>query len=316
MISRTNISVLLATLLLGILLWTVLGIVNKFEEIPTSIQEKGNILSPVITNSIILNQNQLEKILATLTEDIELRIEGYRNWMLAHGFPDNYVFWSAETNDFESEYKTRNNLDLISLAGDGDVDAMHALAKKSLYDAPLNSLSWYDQAIAHGSIFAMLKTSDLLEIIADSNIQKIFDNAGWKSANNLLAQQKISPGEKALAWSITAITLGGYTIMNTRHAGRLKRLKSKLSPEEIKNACDVAETFLIESVQAIRNNSKAILAFDQPPIALTTPNPKKNIPCDNWMSPLIEFSNCNSHPVLSANNQAASLWICPYTHNQ
>lgn len=313
MISRTNISVLIATLLLAMLLWTVLGIVSEFGKIPAerAAPPSNETAQPARVN--ISNRVELEAALAEFSTDNAARIESYRDWMLSRGFPESYVFWSLEPAATDAQYAVRDDLSLIALAGSGNTVAMHTLAARRLQEDPLDALTWYDQAIANGSIYAMLKTADLLEMIVDDQVQELFSNAQWQAARATLNQQDTLPLEKALAWSIAAVTIGGYAILDHQQAGRFDRLRSQLDANALRTACDTAQNYVLETAAAIRSRGGTVFSLEQPPLALTIPNPTAKNPCKFPVPPLINFADCTAHDVLAPNTQPASLWICPYS---
>ena len=292
---------LLATALLGVLLWTVLGIVNEFGKIPAERKPPPESDEPQIELDAISNRFDLESFLNQKTTEAEARIESYSDWMLSQGFPDGYVFWNIAPPNIGDEYAARDNLSLISMAGAGDVNAMYVMAERRLRDDPLDALTWYDQAIATGSLYAMLKTSDLLETIADPQVQALFDSPEWQRALIALQDDTIAPLEKALAWSIAAVTVGGFNLVDHQHAGRLLRLTAAVDQNGVRRACEAAQTYVLDAAAAIRARGGTVFSVEQPPIALTVPAPENAIPCDISVRPLIDLSDCEAHDVLAPN---------------
>jgi hypothetical protein len=258
------------------------------------------------------NRTDLDALLQKLATNGGARIEGYVDWMLSRGFPENYVFWNFAVPEADAEYSVYANMALISMAGNGDIGAMHSLAERRLSDDPLDALVWYDQAIASGSLYAMLKTTDLLEMIIDPQIQALFDKPEWQRALEALNRDAIAPKEKALAWAVAAVIVGGYGIVDHKHAGRLTRLSSQLAPDAVRRACETAQTYVLDSAAAIRASGGTVFSLDQPPLALTVPTPESLVPCDSEVQPLIDLMDCDAHPVLAPNQAKATLWICPY----
>jgi len=316
-ISRTNISVLIATALLGVLLWTVTSIVQEFGKIPdtpdidTTAQE--TVAPDVIKLVSLTNRGDLETILGKHTTQVDERIQSYSDWLLGRGYPDGSEFWSEPIVDFAPEYSARDNASLMALAGNNDLYAMYVLAERRLSEAPLEALAWYDQAIVRGSIYAMLKTADTLEMIADPELQEFFSNALWRAALNSLNNENPPPLESALAWSLAAVTIGGYAILDQQHAGRISRLSARLDETAVQRACELAQQYLLDTAGLRRARGEAIFSTDQPPFALTAVSPDDLIPCNVSVEPLISFDECSAYPVMTATAQPASLWICPYS---
>lgn len=302
---------LLATALLGVLLWTVLGIVDEFGKIPAE-RPKPAEAEAMPDFPAINNRAELEALLDELTTATGERIENYSDWMLQRGFPAGYAFWNISRPATGAAYAARDNLSLIGMAGQGDLGAMYALADRRLKDDPLDALAWYDQAIAAGSLYAMLKTADLLETIADPQVQSLFESPEWARALITLERDAITPVETALAWSIAVVTVGGYSLLDIQHGGRLKRLAAQLDDAGVRRACETAETFVLDTAAAIRAGGGAVFSLEQPAIALTVPDPAATIPCAGGIRPLIELDDCTAHPVLAPSGAEASLWVCPY----
>ncbi len=318
MISRTNISVLIATALLGVLLWSVLSIVNEFGKIPPSTPDEPVALTPNTNLPSIRTRLELEQFLTQHSTRGADRIQGYTNWLLARGYPESYRLWDDEYSELasdaaESDYLESDNARLLALAGAGDITAMYVLAERSLRDDPFDSLEWYDRAIMGGSLYAMLKTSDLLEMLSDPELQSFINSASWRGALAQLDEQSPAALEQALAWSIAAIIAGGYTILDHLHANRIARLRRQLDKPGILRACDTAQQYLLETAAARRSRGGAVFLTEQPPIAISVENPETLMPCDLSVPPLITFDDCATYPVIAANEKRASLWVCPYS---
>ncbi len=198
------------------------------------------------------------------------------------------------------------------MAGSGSVEAMYALAERRLQDDPLDALSWYDQAISAGSVYAMLKTADLLENIADPQVQALLDSPQWARALITLQRDTVQPLEKALAWSLAASIAGGESMLTHQHAGRLARLIDKLNPGDALRACERAQSYVLETATLIRNSGRDALSLEQPPLALTAAF-SSVWPCDSTVQPLIDLEGCDNVPVVTPSQEPGSLWICPYS---
>jgi len=316
LISRTNISVLIATALLAILLWTVLNTVKEFGKIPTPQSETADTEAPsepIVIGERLYSRTDTENFINKLSTRGGPRLDTYRDWLLARGFPETYRIWGDIPRTTSSEYADMGNARLLIVAGAGNIDAMYELAERRMRDNPLDALAWYDQAIVNGSVYAMIKTAILLESINDPQLQDFLNNARWQSALEILNKDTPAPIEKALAWSLAAITIGGYAILDNQHANRIRRLSAQLDAMAIQNACDVAQEYLLDTAAARRARGGTVFSIEQPPIAVTTPNPASVIPCQPATPPLVTMNNCTAHAIVTPEANRATLWICPYS---
>lgn len=317
MISRTNISVLIATALLAILLWTVLNTVKEFGKIPALQSEKADTESPsepIVIGERLYSRADTKNFIDKLSTRGGPRLDAYQDWLLARGYPETYRIWGDNSPlKAVSEYADMGNARLLTVAGGGNIEAMYELAERRMRDDPLDALAWYDQAIVNGSVYAMIKTANLLESINDPQLQDFLNNARWRNALEMLNKETPAPIEKALAWSLAAITIGGYAILDNQHANRIRRLSAQLDAKTIQNACDVAQEYLLDTAAARRALGGAVFSTEQPPIAVTTPNPASVIPCQQVIPPLVTMDNCTAHAIVTPEANRATLWICPYS---
>jgi hypothetical protein len=313
LISRTNISVLIATVLLGVLLWTVMEIVREFSRIPPDQPAAPEAFGADPELPRVTNRAELESLLNDRTTRGADRIVGYTDWLVARGYPVDTELWFGADPLVPSDYAEADDKDLLVLAAAGDITAMHALAERNVAEDPLGALDWYERAIVGGSLYAMLKTADLLELLADPELQAFIASPAWMIALAKLDTDSPAPVEKALAWSVTAIIAGGFAILDEPHVNRIERLSARLDNDGIRRACDTAQQYLLETAAARRARGDTVLLTERPPIAITVPDPATRIPCDLLVTPLVNFDDCSAYAALAANDQRASVWICPYS---
>jgi hypothetical protein len=211
-VSRTNISILLATALLGVLLWIVISIVRDLAnapDVPLPRPVQSEIGEPDPSLPRLTSRTQIEDWLEQ--QDLPIQsVDAYLDWLAVRGF-----LAGEPMQDFTGTFRAAENYvdqdgaTLLLLAAEGDLGALHTLAERSLETDPLAALEWFDQAIVNGSVYAMVRSSDLLVTLADPGLTEFISDPVWQAALNSVQNTAPPPLQRALAWAIAAITFGG-----------------------------------------------------------------------------------------------------------
>ena len=314
--SRFNVSVLLATGLLGVLLWVVLAIVRDVvrapdEPLPMPADTVEIALDPTLPR--INNYRDLAAWLGNQQLPAAALMNGYRDWLSARGYPaiKQPLLPPVDTRD-DISYSEQDDATLISLAGTGNIEALHELATRSLETDPLAALEWYDQAIVNGSLYAMERVADLLVTLSDPILDSFVSDPLWQESLQQFQALQPRPRENALAWSIAAITAGGYGIVTPEHTTRIRTLGSELDAAGIDRACETAQRFVLEAAASRRARGEAVFSMQGPPLAITVTNAPDVIPCSPALPPLVMMDECEQHEFVGPGAQLLTAWICPY----
>ena len=316
--SRTNISILLATALLGILLWIVLSIVKDLANAPET-----PLLPPAETKVVefdptlprIFSRIQLEEWLiqqgypALLSEQF---VAKYQDWLMLHGFQSGRPLLNFSNQPrAEDLYFDDDGATLLILAGQGDIAALHILAERSLETDPLAALDWFDQAVVNGSVYAMIRISDLLATLADPELSKFISDPVWQSALHTLQNTSPPPLERALAWAIAAVTFGGYAVLDQSLAQRIHTLSEQLEPSAINKACEIAQDYVLTTAATRRAQGGTLFSTQIPPLAISVAQPEAVIPCDIPVLPLISLAHCTKSLFVGPAHTLNTAWLCP-----
>ena len=311
--SRTNVSVLLATALLGVLLWVVLSIARDAARAPAEpLPLPEMIVEPDPSLPRLSSAADLEAWLATRGYSAEL-ITGYREWLADRGFPSYSALLDTGRpliSDAGGGYAERDDAQLVTLAGLGDTAAAAELGERSLQSDPVAALEWFDQAIVGGSIFAMIRLADLLTTLADPQLAAFAADPVWQAALKQLQAETPPPRERALAWAIAAVAAGGYAVLDPTHATRIDTLAAELDSAAIDRACEAAQTYLLETATLRRARGGAIFSLQRPPLALSIAEPEKALPCSIPLLPLVSLQDCGRENFVGPENQLMSAWLC------
>ena len=309
--SRFTASVLLATALLGILLWVVVSIVAEVSNpSPPAVAEPGAEPEPDPALPRIKDMQALREWVGAGGPAATLGLEQYRDWLSERGYPpQRNLLTGAAVAD--SVWAAADDATLLVIAGRGDIAALHTLAERSIGNDPVAALGWYDQAIINGSLYAMLRVSDLLATLGDPALARFSKEANWQQALADLNSAEPPPLERSLAWAIGAIYVGGYGIADPRLAGRIASLSSQLDEFAVARACEAAQSFVLETAAARRAQGGAVFSMLRPRFAISVAEPASVVPCDISVPPLVDMSNCESTRFVGPRKQLMQAWYCP-----
>ena|GEM_PF-1785062 len=316
--SRTNISILLATALLGVLLWIVISIVKDVarapdEPLPMPDESAAPVFDPDLPR--ISTHNEFVSWLNDLGQPGEQLVEQFRQWLQLQGFPNGPVVgrWDnwIHSHDNFSELGTTNDSELILAAGQGSSSAAELLAERSLNSDPLAALEWYDQAIINGSVHAMVRVSDLLMTLSSPELESFVSDLNWEMALLKINRDSPAPLERALAWAIAAVIVSGYGILDDNHAARIATLSEQLDAAELERACSTAQDYVLETVTVRRRQGGALFSTEPPPLAVSVAEPATAMPCKVPVMPLVSMAGCTHHTFVGIGPQRMFAWLCP-----
>ncbi len=314
--SRFTATILMACVLLAILLWIVLSTVAEMadprplvtlEDEPELIEFDPDL--PVITTAAEL-QNWLDQ----QQLDGAALIADFRDWRMSRGYPDSAGWLGATLPDAlrdATPAAADDNASLVAMAGSGNISAAATLAERSMQSNPVEALEWWDQAVINGSLYAMVRVSDLLNSLGDPALQAFRSDSVWQQALDEVNAQAPSPRERALAWAMAAVTVGGYAIVDDEHANRITALVNQLDDIQIDNACDTAQEYVLDTATARRAQGGAVFSTDRPLFATSIAEPEKVLPCDVPVPPLVSLDNCLTQPFVGPGNRLWYAWFCP-----
>jgi hypothetical protein len=318
-VSRFTVSILLATALLGVLVWIVLSMARDLVRapdvpLPMPTEEQEQEFDPALPR--LFNYRDLQLWLSN--RGLSEKLPSYnRRWLQERGgFPASKLplLPPIDQDPLYAPSLDLSELDdatLLDYAGMGIAAAMHELGDRSIKTDPLAALEWYDQAIVSGSLYAMVRTADLLTTLSDPAISELIADPVWQDALDQIRNISPTPRERALAWSIALVTVSGYVVMSSEHAERIARLTAQLDAAEIERACDTAQEYVLETAGARRARGEQVFSMDAPPFALSVADPASLIPCDVPVPPLITLEQCDSSDFVGPGPKLMTAWVCP-----
>ena len=309
--SRFTTSILLATALLGILLWIVVSMAVDFARAPEEPLQLENVIEYDPALPRLETRAELISYLTTNGLDGRALVTNFERWLAARGYPLGVLNAPLESDELIADASAT---ELLVLAANGDIDALHALAESSLRDGqPLAAIEWYDQAIINGSLYAMGRRADLLNTLSDPALAAFRTAGEWPAELERIADDRVAGLQAALSWSLAAVMAGGFAIVNPNQAGRISNLTAAMDSVSIRLGCDAAQENVLEAATARRARGGAVFSTESPLFALTVANPAEYDPCPVPIVPLVSMEHCEVFEFVNPGpNQLMAAWVCPY----
>ncbi len=303
----------MATLLLGILLYVVLGIVSQAVD-PGSMELDTGDTPENVAPPAINTRTDLEIALKGSRLNTEELIDGSINWYDSRGYLGTLkVFGRNDESTMQKLYRSIPPSELLTLAGAGDIAAAQALAENSMSgdnNNPLEALEWYRQAASYGSVYAMFRISELLRIFADRQLD-VF-NSDPVYAERLAELRNNNPliERDALAWALTGILAGGLPVAQADTAETIRLMAEQLGESRTINACDKATRLLLDLAAERRSRDRLVFSTEPPPLFISTPRLANALPCEQFAIPIISTESCKPVSVPGLVNPNQTLWHC------
>lgn len=313
--TKTNRYTLIATLLLGVLLYTVLRFAHDL-----NLAWDGSALDPPpVTDDAqtrIASTMDLRALLIENEVDAVTALHGYARWSDARGFTgNNRLFGSIDVASY-NDLATIDEAELVALSDVGDATASQALGARMLFIDSFRSIDFYRRAAEQGSTYALLRIGSLLEAldaVAASNQpgdpmqrRRIADLTKQGIRNSLRLT--------ALGYVITAVRDGGPPIVDYALLAWLDRLSETTTTEERVAVCEWSEQMLLNVARSRARRGKPAITTIAPPVFFTIPDLAERLPCRRTAYPietLMDFADCTVTRIRNAADKELDTYICP-----
>ncbi len=316
--SRTNVQVLIATALLGVLLVVVLRLSGRLaEQLPdgtepvapitertdTEYQQSASVVS-------ITNHDEFVTALNTMGLDGKLVLSDTARWYQARGFLGAAPLLGIGSDDAPMVYyQSLDDATLTGLADAGDLAAAQVLASRKALQEPLASIDGYETAAGLGSTYALLQLASLYETF------EAVGQAGFDERLDL-KPARLQPGMlkmRALALVLAALRDGGPPLANERLLAWIDRLAGALPEDQRAQACVLSEKLFLEFSSQRRRHGLPPVRSDPPPAFLTVPGLAQRLPCEQSSSPyrsMLNLNDCETESVWVEHGQPGKLVVC------
>ena len=325
--NRTNILVILSTILLGVLLVLVLGIVDEFANprpvppaVPADSPPEPQIIQPPpgMEDSftpaelpVIGDLTSLINVLENLGLNPSAAVARFRDWRQAHGFLGANPLLDINPGAApENYYEQFDDATLLSMAGSGELGALQLLASRSLLQDPSEAADWYRQAAFHGSVYAMLQMGSLMEFMGNPALDDFNSTDEYLNQVQAVRDEVGNTQEEALAWTLAAVISGGEPVLDTSTARLIRGLEQSMPPGGAELACRRASRILLELAAERRQRGIPTFNTARPPFFTSSVSLQETIPCEDPPQPMVETTDCARHPYQDENGQIMTLNIC------
>jgi TPR repeat protein len=299
--------------MLGVLLYVVLSIVDQSID-PDPISLDTGDTPDAVAPPAIRTRTDLELALKGKGIDVDVELQATIDWYEQRGFLGPLpVYGRMEPGILQKVYADSAAGDLLQLAGLGDIGAAQALAELSMNsdnNNPVEAIEWYRQAASYGSIYAMFRISELLQIFSNDQLDAFNSDPVYAARLQELRANKPFMDRDALAWSITGVLAGGLPAAQPATVDSINAMAAMLGEGGTVRACDKANRLLLDLAAERRSRDRLVFSTAPPPLFVSAPNVRSAIPCEATSIPIVDSSGCKAVSVPGLINPNQTLWRC------
>lgn len=320
--TKTNRFTLIATVLLGVLLYTILRFADdlnvawdgsELEPLPET-NNTHQSAQPRIATAMDL-RTVLDKRRAEDSIDSAAALDGYSDWSEARGFVGSNRIFSPSEVAPSDRFADMDQAGLIARSEAGDALASQTLAARILFDDPFSAIDLFRRAAEQGSTFALLRIGSLLEALNTVAARNAEANPDQQQRFSDLAKQGVRGSLRltALGYVVTAIRDGGAPIVDHTLLSWLDRLEAGTTNNELVAACEWSEKTMLDIAGRRIRAGKSPVTTQAPPVFMAIPDLADLLPCARTSYPienLLELDHCAVTPVRNAMDEDMDLYIC------
>jgi hypothetical protein len=324
-VTKTNRFTLIATILLGILLYTII----RFAEDLNVAWDGGELEPPPVIDPAI-DDGKMPKLprIASTTDlriildqqaragiDANEMIAGYDEWSDARGFTGRHRLFAATDIDRSDALPTVDTAALRVLSDAGDAAASQALASNRVFDDLFSAIELYRRAAEQGSTFALLRIGSVLDALDAAEAGHDAADPEQRRQIAELVEQGVGNSLRltALGYVLTAIRDGGAPIIDYPLLEWLDRLNEATTADERVAACEWSERTLLDIARARARWQKPAITTTPPPVFFAIPDLEDRLPCNKTsfaIENLLDLTLCTTTPVHNAEDEALDLYLC------
>jgi len=299
--------------MLGILLYVVLSIVDQsIDPDPITLDTGDN--PENVAPPAIRTRTDLELALNGKGIDLEAELQATINWYQQRGFLGPLpVYGRMAPSTLQKAYATAAASDLLQLAGSGDIAAAQALAELSMSSVnnnPVDAIEWYRQAASYGSVYAMFRIGELLQVFSNRQLDIFSSDPVYASRLQELRTNNPLMDRDALAWAITGVLAGGLPMAQPATVENIAAMAAQLGEGGTVRACDKANRILLDLAAERRSRNRLVFSTTPPPLFVSVPDVRLALPCEASAMPIIDSSACAAVSVPGLVNPNQTLWRC------
>jgi len=330
-VSKTNIYVLIATLLLGVLLIIVRQFGGGAEVIPLEVPtlqpadsepDEASKDLPALEAAPgrpapirLSSSDDLEALLDARGLDGANLLAASADWFRERGFNGPQPLLGVPAGETPEDYFASLDDDTLrSLSDAGDAGATLSLGMRIALNDSFAALDLFEKAVNQGSSAALLQIASQRETFSyitvgdydtDPEFARRLRALGRNSPDRLLAD--------AFAYASVAVRDSGEPIVDEQLLDWLNSLEGRLSDKRRLRVCERSFGQYVNMGMARRNLGLPPVNFDAPPVFLGLPDLEDRLPCNDTNSPIastLDLSACSVEPVFDDLGRERQLHIC------
>jgi hypothetical protein len=332
-VSKNNLSILVATALLGVLLYTILRFFDEVPvaEIPVPIRsEEENSTFDVPTSSparkpeqttdpdtpYIAGYEDLLNHLDTKGLNGQRLIADSARWFQAKGYLNPNDFLGVRLQGAPaSYYDTLDEPTLIAMSDEGDLGATQSLAERRSFSDPFEAIELYYKAAEQGSVNSLLRIASLLETFGDVALDDFESDPEYRRKLKPFRVEgaNMTLGIEAFSYALMAVRDGGSAVASPDVVQWVEDLGNKLEPDALLRACRISANMHMNLAEARRINGYIPLSSDPPAVFLGEPELESKLPCADTrhaVFPLLDLEGCDVETVQVASGEIQALYVC------
>ncbi len=329
--SKTNVHVLIATLLLGVLLIVVRQIGGDAEveplEVPTpQAAESQDADAAAEAPAAAAPAGRAAPVQLTSSADLQALLDARglnganlldasAEWFRQRGFNGPQpLLGVAAGNTPEDYFASLDDETLRSLSEAGDAGATLSLGMRVALTDSFAALDLFKKAVEQGGSAALLQIASQRETFSYFNLSDYDTDPEF--ARRLRVLSRSSPDRllaDAFVYASVAIRDSGEPIVDEQLLDWLDSLKGRLSDTRRSRICERSFGQYVNMGMARRNAGLPPVNFDAPPVFLALPDLDERLPCNDTNSPIastLDLSACSIEPVFDDLGRERMLYIC------
>jgi hypothetical protein len=226
-------------------------------------------------------------------------------WAISRGYPE---FDQSGNYLRDQPYQQYDEATLRGLAEADDMWAQQILAQNIASDRPEEALEWYRKAAANGSVYAMQQMAQLYHRMSTQLRGEAVTAKSGQAGDDAPASTSTpaSPEVTAYAWLVAAERSGWDA---TRGASLIPLIGRKLSPEQVGEACTMADSFREQMGSERSSRGLQPFARNPPPIVYSAEEMGASTQCHADESKTFDLSGCREAEVHTG-NMSTRVWVC------
>jgi hypothetical protein len=233
-------------------------------------------------------------------EDLDQRMT---RWAIAHGYPE---FDQAGNYLLDQPYQQYDEQTLRGLAEADDMWAQQILAQQIADDRPAEALELYRRAAVNGSVYAMQEMARLYHRMSNQLRDLSASSDAGALEQEYAVRDASTPEVSAYAW-LAAAEQSGWDA--TRGASLIPLLGRRLSPEQVTEACALAQT--LRTQIDTERSSRGLQPYDRtpPPIVYPAEEIGAATECGAEDAQPFDMSGCREADVKTGAT-STRVWVC------